>query len=73
MKLTFKVGGDASGNLEESNVKLMLAGTAPIVGQTLVLHDDKKGAPGKTLACGTIDAVGADDAAADKPDDAKTE
>jgi hypothetical protein len=59
VKLTFKVGGDNPGNLDESGVKLMLHGAAPIVGQTLVLHDDKKGAPGKALACGTIDAVGA--------------
>ena len=58
VKLSFKVGGDAAGNIEESGVKLMLNGVAPIIGQTLVLHDDKKGTPGKALACGTIDAVG---------------
>lgn len=58
VKLTFEVGGDAAGNLDESGVALMLDGVAPIVGQTLVLHDDKKGSPGKALACGTIDAVG---------------
>jgi Cu/Zn superoxide dismutase len=58
VKLSFQVGGDAPGNLDESGVKLMLGGAAPIVGQTLVLHDDKKGAPGKAMACGTIDAVG---------------
>lgn len=58
VKLTFKVGGDNPGNIDESGVKLMLSGVAPIVGQTLALHDDKKGAPGKMLACGTIDAVG---------------
>ena len=57
VKMMFKVGGDNPGNLDDS-VKLMLNGVAPIVGQTLVLHDDKKGAPGKALACGTIDAVG---------------
>jgi Cu/Zn superoxide dismutase len=57
VKLMFKAGGDAAGNIDES-VKLMLNGAAPIVGQTLVLHDDKKGTPGKMLACGTIDAVG---------------
>ena len=59
VKLVFKVGGDNPGNLDESGVKLMLNGVAPIIGQTLALHDDKKGAPGKMLACGTIDAVGA--------------
>src|SRR5688572_17890227 len=57
VKMMFKVGGDNPGNFDDS-VKLMLSGVAPIVGQTLVLHDDKKGAPGKALACGTIDAVG---------------
>jgi hypothetical protein len=58
VKLMFKVGGGEPGNLDESGVKLMLGGAAPIIGQTLVLHDDKKGTPGKALACGTIDAVG---------------
>lgn len=58
VKLSFKVGGDNAGNIDESGVKLMLSGVAPIIGQTLLLHDDKKGTPGKALACGTIDAVG---------------
>ena len=58
VKLTFAVGGDEPGNIEETGVALSLDGVAPIIGQTLVLHDDKKGAPGKALACGTIDAVG---------------
>ena len=58
VKLVFKVGGDEPGNLDENGVALSLDGVAPIIGQTLVLHDDKKRAPGKTLACGTIDAVG---------------
>src|SRR5262245_51438812 len=61
VKLMFKVGGDNPCNLDETGVKLMLSGVAPIIGQTLVLHDDKKGAPGKALACGTIDAVGGGD------------
>jgi hypothetical protein len=34
-----------------------LDGDATIVGHTLVLHDDKKGKPGKALACGAIAAV----------------
>jgi hypothetical protein len=59
VKLSFGVGGDEPGNIEESNVGLRLDGVAPIIGQTLALHDDKKGQPGKILACGTIDAVGA--------------
>ena len=58
VKLTFAVGKDQPGNIEETGVKLMLDGVAPIVGQTLVLHGDKKGQPGKALACGTIEAVG---------------
>jgi len=58
VKLTFGVGGDEAGNIDESGVALSLDGVAPIIGQTLVLHADKKGAPGKALACGTIDAVG---------------
>lgn len=57
VKLMFKVGKDQPGNISEEGVKLMIGGDAPIVGQTLVLHDDKKGAPGKAMACGTIDAV----------------
>lgn len=59
VKLSFVVGGDNAGNLDESNVALRLDGVAPVIGQTLALHDDKKGQPGKLLACGTIDAVGA--------------
>jgi hypothetical protein len=59
VKLSFVVGGDEPGNLEESGVALKLDGVAPITGQTLALHEDKKGSPGKMLACGTIDAVGA--------------
>jgi hypothetical protein len=35
---------------------LQLDGDAAIVGHTLVLHDDKKGKPGKALACGPIAA-----------------
>lgn len=61
VKLSFKVGGDNAGNIDESGVKLMLGGVAPIIGQTLVLHGDKKGTPGKALACGTIDSVGGAD------------
>jgi len=58
IKLGFAVGGDEPGNIDETGLALQLDGVAPIIGQTLVLHDDKKGSPGKALACGTIDAVG---------------
>lgn len=53
----------AIGELDAS-VELPIDGDASIVGHTLVLHEDKKGAPGKTVACGTIDKVGDDTAAA---------
>jgi hypothetical protein len=33
---------------------IQLEGDAAIVGHTLVLHDDKRGKPGKALACGAI-------------------
>jgi hypothetical protein len=33
---------------------LQLDGDGTVVGHTLVLHDDKKGKPGRVLACGTI-------------------
>ena len=33
---------------------IQLDGDTAIVGHTLVLHDDKKGKPGKALACGPI-------------------
>jgi Cu/Zn superoxide dismutase len=56
--LKFSVGRDQPGNIDETGVKLMLSGVAPIIGQTLMLHQDKKGKPGKAIACGTIDAVG---------------
>jgi predicted small lipoprotein YifL len=59
VKLSFVVGGDEPGNVDESGVALKLDGVAPVIGQTLALHEDKKGQPGKILACGTIDLVGA--------------
>jgi len=33
---------------------IQLDGDAAVIGHTLVLHDDKKGRPGKALACGAI-------------------
>lgn len=56
--LMFKVGGEELGNLDESEVKLMLDGAAPIMGHVAILHDDKNGKPGKAMACGPIEAVG---------------
>jgi hypothetical protein len=39
---------------------IQLDGDGAIVGHTLVLHDDKKGKPGKVLACGPIAAAAAE-------------
>lgn len=66
--LGFTVVKGALGELDAS-VALAIDGDASIVGHTLVLHEDKKGAPGKAVACGTIDTAGdaAADAGADKP------
>lgn len=36
---------------------IQLDGDGTIIGRTLVLHDDKKGKPGKALACGPISAA----------------
>jgi hypothetical protein len=46
---------------EDGAAGLALDGDASIVGHTLVLHDDKKGQPGKALACGPMTS-------ADEPD-----
>jgi len=40
----------------------MLDGEHSVVGHTLVLHDDKKGKPGKAVACGAITSTDAVDA-----------
>lgn len=63
--LSMNVVKGAIGEIDES-VALPIDGDASIVGHTLVLHEDKKGAPGKAVACGTIDKAG-DDAAATPP------
>jgi len=46
---------DLTGGIEPATTKLPLDGDDSIVGRTAVLHDDKKGAPGKILACGAIE------------------
>ena len=38
--------------------QIQLQGDSAVVGHSLVLHDDKKGKPGKALACGSIAAAG---------------
>jgi hypothetical protein len=40
---------------------IQLDGDGTIVGRTLVLYDDKKGKPGKVLACGSISASESED------------
>lgn len=42
------------GGVEENGIDLALDGERSVVGRTLVLHGDKKGQPGKVLACGPI-------------------
>lgn len=60
--LTLVVVKGAPAALEDSGVGLTLDGDDSIVGHTLVLHEDKKGKPGKALACGPIVADGDDGA-----------
>jgi hypothetical protein len=38
--------------------QIQLQGDGAVIGHTVVLHDDKKGKPGKALACGAIAAAG---------------
>jgi hypothetical protein len=57
-EMPFAVAKGAS-SLEVAPVaSVQLNGDTAIVGHTLVLHDDKKGKPGKALACGPIAAGG---------------
>jgi hypothetical protein len=51
--LTFKVDKGTT-TIDLSGVDVPIAGTDTITGHTLVLTDDKKGKPGKTLACGAV-------------------
>lgn len=58
--VSFAIAKDGSGGLEPAMTQLALDGDDSIIGHTIVLHQDKKGGPGKILACGAIEA--ADDA-----------
>ena len=51
--LGFDVAKDAPASLDTS-VALKVDGDGAVVGHTIVLHADKKGKPGKALACGTV-------------------
>ena len=56
----------APGTVEQDGVELMLEGDDSIVGRTLVLHADKKGKPGKAVACGPIATAEAEEPAEDE-------
>jgi Cu/Zn superoxide dismutase len=63
--LAFEVTKDSPGNIDVGTA-LKVDGADTVAGKTLVLHDDKKGKPGKAVACGPI-TVDADAAAAAEP------
>jgi Cu/Zn superoxide dismutase len=66
VELGFTVLKGAIGELDET-VALPIDGDTSIVGHTVVVHLDKKGQPGKVVACGTIDMAGEEAAANDAP------
>lgn len=55
--LAVDVDKGAPASLDTIDVPLMLDGESSVVGRALVLHADKKGKPGKAVACGEIAAV----------------
>jgi Cu/Zn superoxide dismutase len=55
----FDVAKGKAAALQQSDRALSLDGEKSVVGHTLVLHDDKKGKPGKALACGAITSADA--------------
>jgi hypothetical protein len=54
VELKLVVLKDLTGAIENTEVAAHLDGDQSLVGHTLALHDDKKGKPGKVLACGAI-------------------
>ncbi|HTL34548.1 MAG TPA: hypothetical protein VL326_15575, partial [Kofleriaceae bacterium] len=54
VELKLVVLKDLTGAIENTEVAAHLDGEQSLVGHTLALHDDKKGKPGKVLACGAI-------------------
>ena len=54
VELKLVVLEDLTGAIENTEVAAHLDGEQSLVGHTLVLHEDKKGKPGKVLACGPI-------------------
>jgi Cu/Zn superoxide dismutase len=61
--LDIDVAKGGAGSIDQADRELALDGEASVVGHTLVLHDDKKGKPGKALACGAITSTGDSDSA----------
>ena len=59
-KVTMDASKDQT-NIDHSGLSWPLEGDTSVVGKALVLHEDKKGKPGKAVACGVI---AKDDAAA---------
>ncbi|HVK87642.1 MAG TPA: hypothetical protein VM513_26170 [Kofleriaceae bacterium] len=55
--LKIVIAKDLSGGLETGVAPFDLDGDDGATGRTLVLHEDKKGKPGKAVACGAIEAV----------------
>jgi hypothetical protein len=53
-ELKLVVLADLTGAIENTELAAHLDGDATMIGHTLVLHEDKKGKPGKVLACGPI-------------------
>lgn len=45
---------DLTGAIENTEVAAHLEGDLSLIGHAFALHDDKKGKPGKVLACGAI-------------------
>lgn len=61
--LDVDVAKGGAGSIDQADRELALDGDASVVGHTLVLHDDKKGKPGKAIACGPITSAGETDSA----------
>lgn len=54
VELKLVVLEDLTGAIENTEVAAHLDGEQSMIGHTFVLHEDKKGKPGKLLACGSI-------------------
>jgi Cu/Zn superoxide dismutase len=52
--LDISVPKGGAGSIDKADGELALDGDHSVIGHTLVLHDDRRGKPGKALACGAI-------------------